>query len=214
MKLSELILPLGFWILFVPASQAETTKQESIRQCVGAHAKTAADEARVIDCADLALEGLATCAAEKSQALALRVWDASSKKYSWIESNKYGATADFIAKIKSDMGVQSIYDQSVNVTFLPYTSARPGDLLMYAASGTGFTGHVMIITKVDHSDAVFQIAEGHIGGGTANTGCYYYRKERPKDGCHFVDQPQTFKPPRPTVYMGSVARWNWEKIAR
>ncbi|MBA3512314.1 hypothetical protein [Sphingomonas sp.] len=97
-----------------------------------------------IDCADLALAGLATFAGQN--ALPVRLFDYEERPKRWLAFDP--ATDDwqrYSRRIRSEMGAINVIENSRAITL---EHARAGDLIMTQNHGGGSTGHTRIITSI------------------------------------------------------------------
>lgn len=146
-----------------------------------------------IDCADLALSGLAVFASENG--LPVRLFDYEERPRRWLEYNP--ARDDwqqYRRHIMSQLGAINVIENSRAIRL---DEARAGDLIMTQNHGGGSTGHTRIITGLTTDpatgDMVVQWYQGNLPPVVPE------RRERP-----FREIPN--------VYGASPRRWRFDQF--
>lgn len=101
-----------------------------------------------VDCADLALAGLATFAGQNG--LQVRLFDYEKKPKRWLEFDPAaGDWRRYKRWITSELGAINVIENSRAIKL---RDTRPGDLIMTQNHGGGSTGHTRIVTSLQWED--------------------------------------------------------------
>ena len=171
--------------------------------CVAKEAGKIADAGTKMDCADVALTALSSCAAEKKLRLQVPVWNAKDKKWDYLDSDsaKYKDLASFQNDLQSQMGAGNLWDRDKVTKPREIEKLAPGDLILFNLQyqhNPAYAGHTMIVTKNDSTAKTVGVVEGHLSKPVE-------RSQYPWDALPTLNGWQG-------PIDGKGRQWNWKSI--